>query len=63
LLKNYGWDIEVNKLILVEGFDTNIQIGSVIEYTNPQDITENYEVMKLIPWGSYTEVACLGIAI
>ncbi|GEM_PF-1221028 len=55
LIKNYGWDIETNKLMLVEGLDTNILIGSVIEYTNPQGIVENYEVMKLIPW---TEFDC-----
>ncbi|HBV88312.1 MAG TPA: hypothetical protein DEF42_17105 [Desulfosporosinus sp.] len=61
LLKNYGYDIEVNKRFFMD-FDPNIKIGTVLYYTNSQNIVEKYEVKK-IPWEEpIMEVICLGIS-
>lgn len=49
LLKNYGYNIEVNKRIFIEGFEPDIKIGSILKYLNKQGVTEVYEV-KSIPW-------------
>lgn len=59
LLKTYGYNIEVNKRIFMD-FDTDVKIGTVFYYTNPQGIVEKYEVKTVIQW-DYLEVACLGI--
>ena len=61
LIKNYGWNIAVNKMILIDYFDKDIKIGTIIKYTNKQNVTESYEVKKFIPWGNYMEVFLLGL--
>lgn len=61
LLKQYGYDIEVNKRIFIDGFEPNIKIGTTLKYINNQGNTETYEV-KGIPWDKgHMEVVCLGI--
>lgn len=61
LLKDYGYDIKVNKRIFIDGFETSIKIGTILKYLNKQGVTEVYEV-KAIPWDDgYMEVACLGV--
>jgi len=59
LLKQYGYDIEVNKRIFMD-VDVSVKIGTVFYYINPQGIVEKYEVKVIIEW-DYLEVACLGI--
>lgn len=61
LIKSYGWDIEVNKLILLDYYDSNIKVGTVIQYTNKQSVLESYEVMKTIPWDGFMEIFALGV--
>lgn len=61
LLKQYGYNIEVNKRFFTD-FDPNIKIGTILYYTNPQYVIEKYEV-KAIPWEEPTmEVIALGIS-
>lgn len=61
LLKQYGYNIEVNKRIFMD-FDPNIKIGTILYYTNSQNVIEKYEV-KAIPWDqAIMEVICLGIS-
>lgn len=61
LLKDYGYDINVNKRIFIDDFETSIKIGTILKYLNKQGVTEVYEV-KAIPWDDgYMEVACLGV--
>ena len=59
LLKDYGYNIECTKRIFSD-FDTDIKIGTVLYYTNPQNILEKYEVKIIINW-DYLECACLGV--
>ena len=59
LLKEYGYNIEVNKRIFLD-YDSAIKIGTVFFYENLQGVTEKYEVKTVIVW-DYLEVACLGI--
>jgi len=59
LIKQYGYDIEVNKRIFMDA-DVNVRVGTVFYYTNPQNVVEKYEVKVIIGW-DYLEVACLGI--
>lgn len=59
LMKQYGYNIEVNKRIFLD-FDPVVKIGTIFYYTNPQNTVEKYEVKKIINW-DYLEVACLGI--
>lgn len=61
LLKDYGWNIEVNKRIFVDYNDEDIKIGTVIKYTNKQNVVESYEVKKFIPWNNHMEIFALGI--
>ena len=61
LLKDYGWNIEVNKRIFIDYFDSDIKIGTVIKYENTQSIIESYEVKKFIPYSNHMEVFALGI--
>lgn len=61
LLKEYGYDIKVNKRIFIDDFESSIKIGTIIKYVNKQGVTEVYEV-KAIPWDDgYMEVMCLAI--
>ena len=59
LIKQYGYNIEVNKRIFMD-FDPDIKIGTVFYYTNPQGTLEKYEVKTIINW-DYLECACLGV--
>ena len=59
LIKQYGYDIEVNKRVFVD-FDPDVKIVTVFYYTNPQGILEKYEVKTIINW-DYLECACLGV--
>lgn len=60
LMKQYGYNIEVNKRIFLD-FDPNIKIGTIFYYTNPQNVVEKYEVKAIVNW-DYLEVMCLGIS-
>jgi len=60
-IRQYGFNIEVNKIILIDYFDPDIKIGSIIQYTNKQSILESYEIKKTIPWENFMEVFALGI--
>lgn len=60
LLKQYGYNIEVNKRIFME-FDSAIKIGTILYYTNPQSVLEKYEVKTIVNW-DYLEVMALGIS-
>jgi len=61
LLKTYGYDLEVTKRIFFMDVDYDIKIGTLLYYTNPQNVVEKYEV-KAIPWDSgFFEVVCNGI--
>lgn len=61
LLKDYGYNIEVNKRIFIDGFEPDIKIGTILKYVNKQGKAETYEVKK-IPWDDgYMEVMCLAI--
>lgn len=61
LLKQYGYDINVNVRIFIDCIDIDIKIGTTLSYINQQGITENYEV-KAIPWNKgHMEVVCLAI--
>lgn len=60
LLKQYGYDIEVNKRIFMD-FDADIKIGTVFYYTNSENIIEKYEAKIIINW-DYLEVAVLRIS-
>ena len=60
LLKQYGYNIEVNKRIFMD-YDSAVKIGTVFYYTNLQGVIEKYEVKAIINW-SYLELACLGVA-
>ena len=59
LLKDYGYDISVNKRLFMD-YDTSIKIGTVFFYVNLQGITEKYECKQIINW-DYLEVMCLGL--
>ena len=48
LLKEYGYNIEVNKRIFIDDFEPDIKIGTILKYVNKQGVTEVYEV-KAIP--------------
>lgn len=63
LIKQYGYDIEVNKRIFMD-FDTDIKIGTILYYTNSQNNVEIYEV-KAILWEDEPtmEVVCLKVTI
>ena len=60
LIKQYGYDIEVNKRMFMD-VDTSIKIGTVLQYTNILGNIEKYFVKAIIPWSNYCEVMCLGI--
>jgi hypothetical protein len=61
LLKNYGYDIEVNKRVYVDYFESAINVGTVLKYTDQYGKEINLSV-KIIPWDDgYMEVICLGI--
>ncbi|QCH29256.1 hypothetical protein [Clostridium tyrobutyricum] len=61
LLKDYGYDIKVNKRIFIDYYEPLIEIGTIIKYVNKRGKTEVYEV-KAIPWDDeYMEVACLAV--
>lgn len=61
LLNQYGYNIEVNRRIFIDHYDSDIQIGTILKYVNPQGNIENYEV-KVIPWDDgYMEVAVYGV--
>lgn len=61
LLKNYGYNIEVNKRIYVDHFDSNIKIGTILKYKDKYGVDTSLEV-KAIPWDDgYMEV--MGLAI
>lgn len=55
LLKDYGYRIEVTKRIF-SNLEIDIEIGTILQYTNKQNKIESYEVRKIIPWDSYMEV-------
>ncbi|MBU3176089.1 hypothetical protein KPL47_06870 [Clostridium estertheticum] len=59
LLKDYGYNIEVNKRIFMD-YDSAVKIGTVFYYVNLHGITEKYEVKTIINW-DYLEVMALGI--
>jgi len=59
LLKNYGYDIEVNYRIYIDYFEKNIKIGTILRYTDKYDKEVSLEV-KAIPWAEeYMEVMAL----
>lgn len=61
LLKNYGYNIEVNKRIFIDSFDSNIKEGTILKYTDKYGIEQSLEVKK-IPWDDgYMEVVGLEI--
>lgn len=61
LMKNYGYDIEVNKRCYVDCFEKDIRIGTVFKYTDKYNKELSLEV-KAIPWDDgYMEVMCFGI--
>lgn len=58
LLKTYGYNIEVNKRIFIDHFDSDIKIGTVFKYKDKYGIDISLEV-KVIPWDDgYMEVMC-----
>ncbi|MBU3098382.1 MULTISPECIES: hypothetical protein [Clostridium] len=62
LLKNYGYDIEVDKRVYVDYFDSNINIGTILKYTDKYGKEINLSV-KVIPWDDeYMEIICLGVS-
>lgn len=61
LLKTYGYNIEVNKRIYLDCFDSNIKIGTILKYTDKYENSVSLEV-KAIPWDDgYMEVMALEI--
>jgi len=61
LIKNYGYDIEVNKRVYIDEFDSSVNVGTVLIYTDSYGKAINLTV-KAIPWDDgYMEVMCLGI--
>lgn len=60
LLKDYGYNIEVNKRVFLD-MDSTIKIGTVLFYTNLQRIVKKYEVKVVIEW-DYLELACLEVS-
>jgi hypothetical protein len=59
LIKGYGYDIEVTNRLFMD-FDANVKIGTILYYTNSQNVIEKYEVKAIIPW-DYLEVMCFGL--
>jgi hypothetical protein len=63
LMKQYGYDIEVNKRMYLEYFDKNIKIGTILKYIDKYGQNINLEI-KTIPWDDgYMEFMGLGVAI
>ncbi len=61
LLNQYGYNIEVNKRVFIDHYDSDIKIGTVLKYENLEGVTESYEV-KVIPWDDgYMEVMAYGL--
>ena len=60
LLKDYGYNIEVNKRIFMD-YDSAIRIGTVFYYVNLQGTIEKYQCKTLINW-DFLDLACLGVA-
>jgi len=60
LMKQYGYDIEVNKRVFTD-VDFDIRIGTILYYTNVQNVIEKYLVKAIVPWNTYWEVMVLGI--
>lgn len=61
LIKEYGYDIEVNKRIFIDGFDKDVKIGTIFKYTDKYGKDIILEV-KAIPWDDgYMEVMCFGV--
>lgn len=61
LLKDFGYNIEVNKRVFINQFDSNIKIGTILKYTDKYNKKISMEV-KAIPWDDgYMEVMCLVI--
>ena len=59
LIKNYGYDIEVNKKIYVDHFDSDLRIGTILKYTDKYNVNISMEI-KAIPWDDqYMEIMCL----
>lgn len=61
LLKNYGYNIEVNKRIYIDYFDSDIKIGTILKYKDKYGVDTSVEI-KAIPWDDgYMEV--MGLVI
>jgi hypothetical protein len=60
LLKEYGYNIEVNKRIFMD-YDSTVKIGTVFYYINLLGITEKYEVKTLTNW-DYLDLALLEVS-
>jgi len=62
LMKTYGYDIEVDKRVYIDYFDSIVNIGTILKYTDDYGKVINLSV-KVIPWErSYMEVIALGVA-
>lgn len=59
-IKQYGENIEVNKKIFTK-FDSNIKIGTVLQYTNAYGEVEKGEIKKLLIFKRHMEIFTLGI--
>jgi hypothetical protein len=63
LLKNYGYNIEVDKRMFLDSLDENIKIGTILKYVDKYGKNINLEV-KTIPWDDgYMEFMGLGVSI
>lgn len=61
LLKQYGYNIEVNKRIFIDHFDSDIKVGTVLKYTDKYG-TDVSLTVRVIPWDDgYMEVMCFGL--
>ena len=62
-MKNYGYDIECNRRLYIDNFDSVINIGTILRYTDGYGKVINLSV-KAIPWDDgYIEIICLEVAI
>jgi hypothetical protein len=62
-MKNYGYDIEVNKRVYIDWFDSSINVGTVLKYTDQYGKEINLSI-KAIPWDDgYMEIIGLEVSV
>lgn len=49
LLKDYGYNIEVDRRVFYSEFDANMKVGTVIKYIDKYGVDTSLTI-KLIPW-------------